>query len=131
MDGLGENIKKILLAGIGVVATTAEKSKEILDDMVEKGELTVEQGKALNEELKHNIKQTVKAKMDVPEEPESPEEISRMLDKMTPEMIKALKEQLAEMECEAVEPGNEGQEKTEPEDAGAKSEDAGDGSEAR
>ena len=60
MEGFGENIKKLLLAGIGAVATTAEKSKELLDDMVEKGELTVEQGKALNEELKHNIKKTVK-----------------------------------------------------------------------
>ena len=41
MDGIGENVKKILLAGIGAVATTAEKSKEILDEMVKKGELTV------------------------------------------------------------------------------------------
>ena len=39
MEGFGENIKKLLLAGIGAVATTAEKSKELLDDMVEKGEL--------------------------------------------------------------------------------------------
>ena len=27
MDGFGDNIKKLLLAGIGVAATTAEKSK--------------------------------------------------------------------------------------------------------
>ena len=31
-------MKKILLAGIGAAATTAEKSKEILDDLVKKGE---------------------------------------------------------------------------------------------
>ena len=54
-----------MLAGIGAAATTAEKSKELLDDMVEKGELTVEQGKALNEELKHNIKKTVKENVNV------------------------------------------------------------------
>lgn len=60
MDGLGENMKKLLLAGIGAVAVTAEKSKELLDEMVKKGELTVEQGKVLNEELKHTIKKTVK-----------------------------------------------------------------------
>lgn len=60
MERLGENVKKLLLAGVGAVAVTAEKSKEILDDLVEKGELTVEQGKVLNEELKHNIKQTVR-----------------------------------------------------------------------
>ena len=53
---LGEGIKKILLAGIGTAAVTAEKSKEVLDELVKKGELTVEQGKVLNQELKHNIK---------------------------------------------------------------------------
>ena len=59
MENFGDGIKKILLAGIGAVAVTTEKSKEMLDEMVKKGELTVEQGKALNEELKHNIKQKV------------------------------------------------------------------------
>ena len=42
------------------MAVTAEKSKEVLDEMVKRGELTVEQGKVLNQELKHNIKDTVK-----------------------------------------------------------------------
>ena len=55
---LGEGLKKILLVGIGTAAVTAEKSKEILDELVKKGELTVEQGKVLNQELKHNIKST-------------------------------------------------------------------------
>ena len=59
MEKLGDGVKKVLLAGIGAVAVTAEKSRELLDEMVKKGELTVEQGKVLNEELKHNIKKTV------------------------------------------------------------------------
>ena len=63
MDTLSDNLKKIFLAGIGAVAVTAEKSKDLLDEMVEKGELTVEQGKVLNEELKHNVKKTVKEKV--------------------------------------------------------------------
>lgn len=33
---LGEGIKKILLAGIGTAAVTAEKSKEVLDELVKK-----------------------------------------------------------------------------------------------
>ena len=45
MDGFGESIRKILLAGIGAVAVTGEKSKEVLDDLVKKGELTVEREK--------------------------------------------------------------------------------------
>lgn len=98
MEGFGENIKKLLLAGIGAVATTAEKSKELLDDMVEKGELTVEQGKVLNEELKHNIKKTVKENINVSVKPTSPEELDELLEKMTPEQIAELKERLRSME---------------------------------
>lgn len=97
MEGLGENIKKLLLAGIGAVAVTAEKSKDVLEDLVEKGELTVEQGKALNEELKHNIKKTVKEKVNVSVKPSSPEEIDELLEKMTPEQLQSLKARIDAM----------------------------------
>lgn len=50
---LSEELRKVLLAGVGAVAVTAEKSKELVEELVKKGELTVEQGKVLNEELKH------------------------------------------------------------------------------
>lgn len=94
MERLGENVKKILLAGVGAAATTVEKSKEILDDLVEKGELTVEQGKALNEELKHNIKKTVEENVKNTEKADPVEELDELLEKMTPEQIEALKERL-------------------------------------
>lgn len=60
MGSLGDGVKKVLLAGIGTAAVTAEKSKEVLDKMAERGEAAVEQGKVLNQELRHNIKKTVK-----------------------------------------------------------------------
>ena len=41
MEKLTDNLKKVILAGIGAVATTAEKSKDVLDDMVKKGEVDV------------------------------------------------------------------------------------------
>ena len=53
---LGSDLKKILLAGIGAVAVTAEKGEEIVKELVKKGEITLEQGKVLNEELKHKVK---------------------------------------------------------------------------
>ena len=39
MEKLTDNLKKVILAGIGAVATTAEKSKDVLDDMVKKANL--------------------------------------------------------------------------------------------
>lgn len=100
MDSFGENIKKILLAGVGAVAVTAEKSKELLDEMVEKGELTVEQGKILNEELKHNIKKTVKENVNNAEKKTASEEMSELLEKLTPEQIAELKEKIEKKEAE-------------------------------
>ena len=100
MDSFGENVKKLLLAGIGAVAVTAEKSKDLLDEMVEKGELTVEQGKVLNEELKHNIKKTVKEKTGAGQKETAAEDLSDLLDKMTPEQLAALKEQIQKKEAD-------------------------------
>lgn len=51
------SLKKILLAGIGAMAYSYEKGTEIIEDLIEKGELTVAQGKELNEELKRKRKE--------------------------------------------------------------------------
>ena len=95
---LGEGIKKLLLAGIGTAAMTAEKSKEVLDELVEKGELTVEQGKVLNQELKHNIKESVKKNVNVTLKPSDPADLKEILGKMTPDELEALKEQISKMQ---------------------------------
>lgn len=100
MEKLGDGLKKVILAGIGAVATTAEKSKDVLDEMVKKGELTVEQGKVLNQELKHNIKETVKEKVNVSVKASTPEELDELLNKMTPEQLASLKARLQAVEEE-------------------------------
>ena len=56
---IGDGLKKFLLMGIGAAAVTVEKSQQVVDDLVKKGELTVEQGKELNQELKRNVKKTI------------------------------------------------------------------------
>ena len=45
----------ILLAGVGAAALTIEKASDIISGWVQKGKLTVEDGKELTEELKRNI----------------------------------------------------------------------------
>jgi len=83
-----DDLKKVLLAGIGAIAVTAEKSKELVDELQKKGELTVEQAKILNEELK---RQSAKKTVDS-------EEWQERLNKMSAEEREALKAKLAEME---------------------------------
>jgi polyhydroxyalkanoate synthesis regulator phasin len=114
---LGEGLKKILLVGIGTAAVTAEKSKEILDDLVKKGELTVEQGKVLNQELKHNIKSTVKTAADSVKEnaarKNDQEELKATISKLTPEQLAAVKAQIEKMQAESAEKKEEAAEEAE------------------
>ncbi|MCD8068039.1 MAG: hypothetical protein LUE87_03965 [Lachnospiraceae bacterium] len=83
-DHITKGIRKILLAGIGAAAITAEKSEELLDKLAAKGEQAVEQGRAANEELKHNAK---------------PKDIDAFLDSMTPEQMEELKEKILQREA--------------------------------
>ena len=55
---LSDGLKKLVLMGIGAAALTAEKSQQIVDELVKRGEITVEQGKELNQELKRNVKKS-------------------------------------------------------------------------
>ena len=48
--------KNLFLAGIGSAAYTYEKASKLIDDMVIKGKLTIDEGKELSEELKRNVK---------------------------------------------------------------------------
>ena len=113
---LGEGIKKLLLAGIGTAAVTAEKSKEVLDELVKKGELTVEQGKVLNQELKHNIKESVKKNVNVTLKPSTPDELKEVLGKMTPDQLAALKEQISKMQAKDVDAEETAEEEEEAEE---------------
>lgn len=47
--------KRTILAGIGSLAMTYDKANKLVNELVEKGQLTVNQGKELNEELKRTI----------------------------------------------------------------------------
>lgn len=60
MTELGSTLRQIVLAGIGAIVIGVEKSEELIDKLVKKGELTSKKGKALNEELKHNINERIK-----------------------------------------------------------------------
>ena len=47
--------RKLFLAGVGTAALTCEKEGDVIGKLIEKGKLTVEEGKELSEELKRDI----------------------------------------------------------------------------
>lgn len=62
------SLKNLLLAGIGSMAYSMEKSEELVNQLVAKGELTMNQGRELNEELRRKVKnKTDEARTDVGE----------------------------------------------------------------
>ena len=98
MSNLSDDLKKVFLFGVGAIAKTSEKSKELIDELIEKGALTVEQGKNLNEELKHNLQEKIIEK----EKELNSELISQIKDmkNLSDEDIKILKEKIEEVEKE-------------------------------
>lgn len=94
MDTLVEGVRRFVLAGIGAAAFTYEKASETIDQLVKKGELTVEQGKALNEELKHNIKESIKENVTV----NVVKTNGKPVEDMTKDELEALKARIAAAE---------------------------------
>jgi|AGTN01.3.fsa_nt_gi Uncharacterized conserved protein len=93
---ISEDFRKVWLAGIGALAVTGEKAEELIEKLIKKGELTARQGKALNEELKHNVREKVKDT--VAQSRICVEGIIDNLDKMSKEDIAAIKAKLASLE---------------------------------
>ena len=94
-DRLSEELKTLFLAGVGAAAVTAEKTKALVGELVEKGRLTVEQGRVLNEELHHRSGPVSRA---VHPDSEA-DQLLRSLDRMSPEDLAALKAKLAAMDA--------------------------------
>ena len=129
-----EGIRKIFLAGVGAVATTGEAAKSLIDTLVEKGELTVEQGKALNAELKKSAKEKMNRHVTVHVVNEF-KDVYSAVDKMSKEELESLKERLNELTAkkeEAAEdmPQEAPQETVSPEDTKDGEEDSDDPAES-
>ena len=99
MDQIGEGIRKLILAGIGAAAMTKEKSEGILQELVKKGELTVEQGKVLNEELKHDLKQAIRENVTVNVVRPQAEDVMQAVEHMDDDALEALKQKIAQAQA--------------------------------
>ena len=64
-----DEIKKVLLFGVGAVASTYERATEVVDDLVKKGKITIDEGKEFVKNtkliqmmklLQNNIKKLIK-----------------------------------------------------------------------
>ena len=65
MEFMKEELKNIFLMGLGAMSMTNDKAQELKKELLAKGEKMLEKGKVANEELKHNIKETLKENVTV------------------------------------------------------------------
>lgn len=96
---ISEGLKKILLAGVGAAASTAEAAKELVDNLVAKGEITFEQGKELKDELKQKFKEKVNDHVTV-QIIREPKDVMSAVENMTKEEREALKAKLSALDSE-------------------------------
>jgi len=97
MADITEIMKKAFLAGVGAAAEGTERADQLMKDMIRKGELTVEQGKALNQELKHNLDEKLHSGKAGKEEKK---DVSSILSSLSREDLKELKRKLAEVDLD-------------------------------
>jgi len=95
---ISDELKRVWLAGVGAMAVTGEKAEEIIEKLVKKGEITVEQGKELNEELKRKTREKVKDS--ISKNKLCVEAVIDNLGQMSKEDIAAIKAKLAEMDAQ-------------------------------
>ena len=67
MDSIESYLRKLIVASVGAADLGCEKLCKLLDECVARGEVTVEKGRVLNEELKRTCKQA--AARDTDEKP--------------------------------------------------------------
>lgn len=94
-----DELKNILLAGIGTAAYSYEKACEIVNTMVKKGQLSVDQGKELSEELKKTLNDT--SEKTKPLTKEDMTDILKQMNFATKDEIADIKERLEKLEKKA------------------------------
>ena len=89
-------LKNLFLAGVGSAAYTYEKAVKLIEEMVEKGKITVDEGKQLSEELRKTV---IAKKEDI--KPINKNDLLSMLKDMnlaSKEDISSIKERLTTLE---------------------------------
>ena len=94
---LSEELRKLVMAGLGAASVATEKTSEAIESLAKRGEEVFEQGKDVNERLRHEIHQAMND-MDKPCAPAGKDEVISAVEKLTPEERKAVRDKLDALE---------------------------------
>lgn len=80
-----ENIKNVLLMGLGAISLTGEKANELKKELLEKGETLYKEGSIKNEELKRDFKDKIKENTNIKITTASKEDIVEIINSLSDE----------------------------------------------
>lgn len=88
-----EELKNIFLMGLGAIALTEEKTSNLKDELLEKGNELYTKGQIKNEELKHDLQEKIKENVTVTiVNPKIEDQIKNMTDEEINNLKKIIKE---------------------------------------
>lgn len=82
---MNENIKNVLLMGLGAISLTGEKANELKKELLEKGEALYKEGSIKNEELKRDLKDKIKENTNIKITTASKEDIVEIINNLSDE----------------------------------------------
>ena len=103
MDQFGDELKKMLKAGIGAVAAGLEKSQDVIEGLAKKGEPIYEQAKTVVADAAGKVKQAVSDGIDAMNMKPQVEELIDSLRGMGADAWKQVREAIDEFEVQAAE----------------------------
>ena len=89
---INEDIRKVMMAGLGALSVLAEKTQETVESLAQKGEEALDHGQVLNERLRHKIRQAIRDEK--PDAQPGKDDILNALDQLSPGELKEIKEKI-------------------------------------
>jgi polyhydroxyalkanoate synthesis regulator phasin len=89
---INEDVRKVMMAGLGALSVLAEKTQETVESLAKKGEEALDHGQVLNERLRHKIKQAIHDEK--PDARPGKDDVLNALDRLSPDELREVKEKL-------------------------------------
>ena len=90
-------IRKVFLTGLGAFIISRKKTREIINTLMAKGELTVEQYKAMNQEIKRTAKRNMTDKDKDNSDKPTFSQILDGINSLTPDELTTLESKLTDL----------------------------------
>lgn len=94
---INDDLHKLAMAGLGAASLASEKAQEAVEELAKRGEEALEQGKVLNERLRHDIKSAAHDGATAAETKLDKNTVLGALDHLTPEELAAVREKLDQL----------------------------------